>query len=104
LNSELKFELINPSDHLKDYVKHFWFLEGTTSKTLWALADGCPGIIFHKTENGLFLNQSKKLSAIFLYGQTILPIEMNAVGSFRMIGLLFHPHVVKSLFGFMPVK
>ncbi|HSR19066.1 MAG TPA: helix-turn-helix domain-containing protein [Ignavibacteriaceae bacterium] len=100
MKSELKFEFINPSDQLKDYVKHFWFLEGNTSKTLRALADGSPGIIFHQAENGLFLNQTKKLSTIFLYGQTVKPIEMNAEGKFRMVGLHFHPHVMKALFGF----
>jgi len=100
LNQELKFELINPQDQLKDYIRCFWLLEGDTSETLRALADGYPGIIFHRAENGLFLNQTKKLSTVFLYGQTVKPVEINAEGRFRMIGLYFYPHVMKSLFGF----
>ncbi|MEW6195569.1 MAG: helix-turn-helix domain-containing protein [Bacteroidota bacterium] len=97
---KIKYEQFKPTEHLKNYVKFFWFVEGTNSKTFDVIADGCPGIVFHQAENGLFMNQTKKLSTIFLYGQTVRPIEMNAEGKFRIIGLHLHPHVMKSLFGF----
>lgn len=97
---KMKYEQFKPTEHLKDYVKFFWSAEGTNSKTFEVIADGCPGIVFHQAENGLFLNQTKKLSTIFLYGQTVKPIEMSAEGEFRIIGLHFYPHIVKSLFRF----
>jgi AraC-like DNA-binding protein len=75
-------------------------MEGESAATVKAVADGLPGIMFHQTEAGLFLNRTKKLSTVFLYGQTVKPIELLAPGKFRMIGLYFHPHVMKSIFGF----
>lgn len=94
------YKQVSPGESLKDYIKYFWFLECETSATIRAVADGCPGIIFHQTENGLYLNQKKKLSNFFLYGQTIKPIEMNASGNFRITGIYFYPHIIKTLFGF----
>ncbi len=95
----MTFKQISPPDYLKDYVEAFWISEGTRSATVGAIADGRPGIVFHKTDGDLYLNHTKKLSTIFLYGQTVKPIEMNAAGRFRMIGLHFFPHVMKLLFG-----
>jgi AraC-like DNA-binding protein len=95
----MTFKRISPPDYLKESVESFWISEGTRSATLGAMADGRPGIVFHCTDGGLYLNHSKKLSTIFLYGQTVKPIEMNAAGRFRMIGLHFYPHVMKFLFG-----
>jgi len=95
----MTFKQISPPDYLKDYVESFWISEGTQSATIGAIADGRPGIVFHQTDGGLYLNRTKKLSTIFLYGQTVKPIEMNAAGKFRMTGLHFFPHVMKFLFG-----
>jgi len=95
----MTFKRISTPDYLKDYVESLWISEGSQSATIGAIADGRPGIVFHETDGGLYLNRTKKLSTIFLYGQTVKPIEMNAAGKFRMIGLHFFPHVMKFLFG-----
>ena len=63
-------------------------------------ADGCPGIIFQQAAGGLLLNQDKKLSPTFLYGQTVQPVRMDAEGPLKMIVVNFQPHVVHSIFRF----
>ena len=95
----MTYKQISTPDYLTEYVEYFWISEGTQSATIGAMADGRPGIVFHQTDGGLYLNHSKKLSPVFLYGQTVKPIEMHAAGKFRMIGLHFYPHVMKFLFG-----
>lgn len=62
-------------------------------------ADGSPGLIFQQTEKGMYLNGYKKLSSIFLYGQTVKPVEIGYHGNFKMIVVYFHSHVLNTLFG-----
>jgi AraC-like DNA-binding protein len=63
-------------------------------------ADGFPGIMFIQSENNAYLNVSeRKLSSLFLYGQTVKPIEIGTTGSFSFIIFFLYPHVIKSLFG-----
>jgi AraC-like DNA-binding protein len=95
----MRFERVPAEESLKPYVRHFWHVEGQSTVTIKALADGCPGIVFQQADGGTLLNQEKKLSTVFLYGQTVKPVELTAVGKFRMIGLYFHPHVMKPIFG-----
>ncbi|HEY8968941.1 MAG TPA: helix-turn-helix domain-containing protein, partial [Puia sp.] len=91
---------------------------------------GCPGMIFQQSDSGLLLNQnvrktslqgkiarfpetsnvcpsdnepparSKKLSPVFLYGQTVAPIDMHSAGRLGMIVVCFHPYALHSLFRF----
>ena len=90
--------------HLKAYIKHVWLLDGNSNandaRSFSIFADGCPGIIFHQSSSGLFLNQQKKLSPVFLYGQTINPIQLNINEGAAMLVLNFYPHVVHELFRF----
>ncbi len=93
-------------DHLRAFVRRVWMLEpGTCSRSAGSnkfsiYADGCPGLIFQESESGLMLNQQRKLSPVFLYGQTVDPIDMHTNGRLGMIVVSFHPHVLRSLFGF----
>jgi AraC-like DNA-binding protein len=62
-------------------------------------ADGYPGLIFQETENGLFVSpHNKKMPLLFLYGQTIKPIELHIDGSYKLIIFQLFPFVVKSFF------
>ncbi len=61
--------------------------------------DGFPGLIFHTTETGLSTNRGKTMDKLFLYGQTVNPVELRAQESAQIITFFLHPHVVKSLFG-----
>jgi AraC-like DNA-binding protein len=95
------FHQASPPPHLQQYVQAFWHAEGSGALTLGAIADGCPGLVFHQTEQGLLWGeQKKKLSSFFLYGQTTRLSKMQTGGAFRMAGVMFYPHVMKILFGF----
>lgn len=101
----MKFERLPAPDYLKAYVRYFWILESNpidrSPKALGPLADGCPGIIFQPVENGVFYDQyAKPLPEIFLYGQTIKRTAIYLTGQFKTIGICFHPHALKSIFGF----
>jgi len=100
----MKYQQISPPPYLKNYIRYFWVLESDTNepaKKLLPLADGCPGIIFqHSTLGSLFHQRHEHLPEIFLYGQTVKPIELNVSGQFRTIGVCFYPYALKSMFGF----
>jgi len=51
------------------------------------------------SEKEVLLNKSKKLASLFLYGQTVNPIEILAKGSYEAIVLFLKPSGIKSLFG-----
>ena len=86
---------ISIPERLRPFVRQVWTLD---TNDLSVYADGCPGIIFQQTDSGLILNENKKLSPIFLYGQTVEPIRMAATDSVKMIVVCFRPHVVHSIF------
>ncbi|MHA4842770.1 helix-turn-helix domain-containing protein [Flavitalea antarctica] len=63
-------------------------------------ADGLPGIVFQQSSGSMYLNdKNRKLSSLFLYGQTIRPITLLPHGRFRMVVFLLYPSAINSLFG-----
>jgi len=97
-------QTISIPEKLRAFVRHVWLLEPgassepSTGNLLSIYADGCPGMIFQHSENGLLLNQKKALSPVFLYGQTVAPIDMHSAGRLGMIVVSFHPYALHSLF------
>lgn len=89
-----------PDKTISLFVKNIWVLESqnTTAKTnLPFFADGYPGLMFHQTENGLKVHPHNKLMpAVFLYGQTIKPIELQINGSYLIIVFQLYPFVLRS--------
>jgi AraC-like DNA-binding protein len=68
-------------------------------------ADGYPGVMFQQTNKGVFLKpQNKYLSALFLYGQTIHPIELCMEGAYRFIVFQMHPVAARALLSIDPKK
>jgi AraC-like DNA-binding protein len=66
-------------------------------------ADGYPGIMFQITDKGLYvLPHHKKMPDLFLYGQTIHPIELKIEGAHKLIVFQLYPFVIKSFFGVTP--
>ena len=101
----MHYERIQPPAYLNDYVRYFWVLEGSDSdvvpKIFKPLADGCPGLMFQQPERGFFYDQTNhQLPSLFVYGQTTNHIELHSVGKVSTIGVYFHPHALKSIFGF----
>ena len=66
-------------------------------------ADGYPGIMFQQSENGFFLlPKEKKLSELFLYGQTLNPVSLNTKGGYKFIVFQLYPFASKYLLGVDP--
>lgn len=66
-------------------------------------ADGYPGLIFQETENGLFVSpQNKQMPTLFLYGQTLIPIELIMQGTYKLIVFQLYPFVLNSFFNVAP--
>ena len=99
------YRIILPPENLKPFVKYFWVLENNNTNnatvTFSPLADGSPGIMFQPPEKGTFFypEENKQLPGIFLYGQTIQPAKMILSGKISTVGIIFHPHALKSVFG-----
>jgi AraC-like DNA-binding protein len=63
-------------------------------------ADGYPGLMFHMTPNGLWVQpQNKKMPSTFLHGQTLHPIELHMSGDYKLITFQLYPFVINSFFG-----
>ena len=88
---------------LAPYVKKVW--SNNTSdrnkgyEAFKFFADGYPGLMFQQSASGLILNGHKKLSTLFLYGQTVKPIEISAFGDYRVVVVHLYPDAIKSIFG-----
>ncbi len=68
-------------------------------------ADGYPGLMFQQSENGFYmLPKGKKLSELFLYGQTLEPITLTAKGSYRFVVFQLYPFASKYLLNIDPRK
>jgi AraC-like DNA-binding protein len=63
-------------------------------------ADGLAGMMLQETESGLtVMPHNKRMPEVFLYGQTIQPIELNMHGPYRLIVFELFPFVLRSFFG-----
>ncbi|MTI31822.1 helix-turn-helix transcriptional regulator [Xanthovirga aplysinae] len=75
----------------------------TAHKNIPLYADGYPGIMFQQAENGFYLlPKNKKLSELFLYGQTLDPISLDVKGPYRFIVFQLYPFASKYLLGIDP--
>ncbi len=66
-------------------------------------ADGYPGIMFQQSENGLYqFPRNKKLSELFLFGQTITPFTLEMKGKFNFVVVQLYPFASKYLLDIDP--
>jgi len=102
----MKFQNIEFDKALSPFVKSimvFESIEADVKTNLPFFADGFPGLMFHETPNGLYVNPHKKrMPQLFIYGQTIEPIEIEISGSFQMIVFQLYPFTLKTLFSIDP--
>ena len=93
---------IAPHESVALFVKDIMIFEdeGATNRTALSFyADGYPGIMFQQTENGLYvLPHDKRMPSLFLYGQTIQPVELVMEGSYCLICFQLYPFVINSFF------
>jgi AraC-like DNA-binding protein len=100
----MKYNQLAPPEQLKHHVRYYWTLEyegdSGLPHTFSPLADGCPGLIYQQSDTNIFFDGAGKiLPGVFLYGQTIKPVELCLTGRFRMIGACLFPDALKSVFG-----
>lgn len=66
-------------------------------------ADGYPGIMFQQSEEGFYiLPKKKKLSELFLYGQTLEPISLDVEGPHNYVVVQLYPFASKYLLDVEP--
>ncbi len=105
----MEYTIINPSEKLKKHVKTIYVMEKAcgddTTISLPFFADGYPGIVFYSSNHDIYqLPKNKKLSRLFLYGQTIHPMELLIRGSYSIIVFQLFPYAAKNLTGINPIK
>jgi AraC-like DNA-binding protein len=110
-------------DTLRQFVKHVWYIDGNIQSKLHAdphaetigtfsqnnthtlslpnFADGNPGLIFQQFASGKFdCEQQKDIPRNYVFGQTVLPISLSVPQNCTIIGVIFYPHVLQSIFRF----
>lgn len=98
----MSFKTVNPDNSISLFVKNVLVFEEpeTNQKTVLPFfADGYPGLMFQDTENGLLVSpHNKQMPSLFLYGQTIKPIQLVIQGHYQLIVFQLYPFVLKSFF------
>jgi AraC-like DNA-binding protein len=100
-----KIDFIIPQD-LEPYINCIIQQEKTPADSQTHIpiyADGYPGIMFHQTKKEFYLQpKGKKLSELFLYGQTLKPISLEAEGPVKFVVFQLYPFASKYLLGVDP--
>lgn len=88
-------------DELKPFVNCIITGKGSSARShtnIPLYADGYPGIMFQQAKNNFYLlPKKKKLSQLFLFGQTIEPISLDVEGTYRFVVLQLYPFASKYL-------
>lgn len=100
------YQKLAPIGKLSPFIKNIMVFENTESHAKTQLpffADGFPGLMYHESPNGLYvLPHDKKMPELFIYGQTIEPIQIEVNGKFQIIIFQLFPFCLKHLFGIDP--
>jgi AraC-like DNA-binding protein len=93
-------------ESLQSYVKDIVVRENCASHIIDIMpfyADGYPGILFRESiVSPTLCPGNKPLSELFLYGQTIKPIEIHFQAPYKVIVFELQPFVVRMIFGVNP--
>lgn len=102
----MQYRKINPQDKIAQITKEILFFEETSepdNSIIPFFADGFPGLLFHITPEGQWVQPHNKLMpASYLYGQSIEPVTLQMKGNYRIIVFQLYPYVISSLFGVDP--
>ena len=95
-----------PPENLQPYVNTIMVMETNdlnSHTNIPLYADGYPGIMYYTSENGCYLlPKNKKLSELFLYGQTINPVSLDIKGPFKFVVLQLYPFASQYLLDVNP--
>ena len=95
------YKTIEPDKKIALVVKSILVFEDDTSgeTVLPFFADGYPGIMYQQTQEGLLVQpHNKRMPLLFIYGQTIQPIELVLKGNYRLVVFQLYPFVLKSFY------
>lgn len=98
----MNIQTIIPAPPIADYVSRIFVLENCKlccDVGLPLTANGFPGLAFQTTGSTLILDQHKTIDNLFLFGQTITPINLHTNGQLTLITYFFYPHSLQTLFG-----
>jgi AraC-like DNA-binding protein len=99
----MKYQLIQPPEFLKNYVRYFWVAEdrdaGNTPVSFTTIPDGAPGLVFQNADKGMYWQKNMRMSQFFLYGSSTKHALVELHGSYCTIVAYFYPHALKSVFG-----
>jgi AraC-like DNA-binding protein len=102
----MKFQTVTPDKSVSLFVKNIWVFENDTDTITTSLpffADGFPGLMVQQSEGGLIVNpHAKIMPEIFLYGQTIAPIELEITGRYSIVIFQLYPFVLRTFFKVIP--
>ena len=102
----MKQAQFTPPEVLRPYVNTIMVMESEEREgktTIPLYADGYPGIMFQQAKNGFyFLPKGKRLSELFLYGQTVDPAALEVEGPFDYIVFQLYPFASKYLLNVDP--
>lgn len=104
----MDFQSIKPPAPVELLVRNIWVfknLDDSEANNLPFFADGFPGLVYqHAEKEAHILPQNKTLPHLFIYGQTLEPVQIKFEGNFRLIVFQFFPFVLKQLFSVDPKK
>lgn len=99
---------IAPGEPLSLLVKNILVFEDDTATgntKLAFYADGFPGLMFQHTSGGMLaMPHNKEMPQLFLYGQTIEPVELIVNGPYRLVAFQLYPFVIKTFFNLDPAS
>jgi AraC-like DNA-binding protein len=102
----MNFQNIIPDKSVSLFVKSIWVFEETNEEQKTILpffADGFPGLIYYEAAKGMTVFPLEKIMpSLFIYGQTISPIEVVFEGSYKMIVFQLYPFILKRFFNINP--
>jgi len=99
----MKLQSVIPDPSIADYISKIFVIEDCKllpGMGFPFIANGYPGFVFQTASSELVTSKNKKADHLFLFGQTIEPVELYTTGHLTLIAYFFHPPVLKTLFGF----
>ncbi len=97
----MKYNIIHPSEHLKNFIRYFWILESDEPYTHYSLADVCPELLFHY--DGQFeeiFNNGKREKSFTagVHGQASSMRKFYIDKGFGIFGVYLYPQTIPLVF------
>lgn len=100
-----RFQTIQPSHWLAPYVKQYWFISASNLKESIqrVIPSGYTGLVFNREGEVLSVSDNNILPQAYLFGQTMVPVNLSFLGNLNLIMVIFQPAGTKAFFN-IPVN